>query len=687
MDPCPFFPLLTHDRAIDAVPFRPALAEAVTLKRFQPGPSAAPTPEPNAGLPPQPGSSKKRQRSASLEAAASAQLPSQAGAESEGRGTEPAGADDAGGGSGKGKQRARRSSARRSSASGCEEQRKVDGGSSQGADACVEGANSAADVEQRPALRRRGDEELERELEMAMAATAAAAAAAAAHRARAGSDAAGPSAAGGLPPVPGGRGGGSLGQVAAKQQEEWRRSGSGGGNGRAWSSGGARAPRCWAEVYCGSSATGRWVPVDCVANWWDRPDTVDKETARQQPLSYVVAVQGGAPKDVTRRYAANYMATLKHRDEGWWGATMRAVRLPSAHLPPRLRAEVEEAAALAGSAAGGDGGSAETAAGGRDGGGGGGLGGGGKGSEGSAAVLRSKREDAELEHREAVHKQGVPRTIEGFKGHALYVLKRHIGKYQVSGGGWKGRGSWGGGHEVMGDWAGVIAESNSRQGDCKCSSQTPHNSFALPGFISCVWGGSCTPCKAVYGKESHCACSQAYAPTTTACSSPLHARWPLPWLPTSERISCPPVHTHAHTSQSLGPASNTPWGARTMRNPFFWAQTSDAELLYCMSPLPCIAPFSTSCSSPQHLSSLSPPNTHTRTPPSPLPLVQSRLGCITRSLTTRAQTFLSCTPRSAGAGSTGAPCRRGSWGTQPRWSRGGRCQAARRRRIWMTWRR
>jgi hypothetical protein len=44
----------------------------------------------------------------------------------------------------------------------------------------------------------------------------------------------------------------------------------------------------------------------------------------------------------------------------------------------------------------------------------------------------------------------VPRTVEGFKGHSMYVLQRHIGKYQVGGcvGGW-GLGTLGPGGAVM----------------------------------------------------------------------------------------------------------------------------------------------------------------------------------------------------------------------------------------------
>jgi hypothetical protein len=50
---------------------------------------------------------------------------------------------------------------------------------------------------------------------------------------------------------------------------------------------------------------------------------------------------------------------------------------------------------------------------------------------GSDAALRAAREDAELSARAAQQAAGPPTTVEGFKGHPLYVLQRHITKYQV----------------------------------------------------------------------------------------------------------------------------------------------------------------------------------------------------------------------------------------------------------------
>jgi xeroderma pigmentosum group C-complementing protein len=333
------------------------------------------------------------------------------------------------------------------------------GGDESGADAAAEAAAAAegggeqaaaaaaVEAEARAASRNRGDEEFERQLEMAMAATAAEAAAAASARGDGGAAGAPPGPGAGLPPRPGTGGRGALRRLAAEaaearaaQQAGGGASGSGGGGGQAWSSdadGGRVVPRCWAEVYLGSSATGRWVSLDGVTGWFDSVDRVDRDTARPQPLAYVVAAQGGAAKDVTRRYSRNYMAALKHRDEEWWAATMRAARgAAGAHLPLALRAAVEAAGAAGGPGAGMAAAAAAqgpaTAAGTRSSGGDVSVAAAAAGAPGAdAAALLAKREEAELSHREAAHRRGVPATIDAFKGHSLYVLQRHIGKYQA----------------------------------------------------------------------------------------------------------------------------------------------------------------------------------------------------------------------------------------------------------------
>lgn len=62
-------------------------------------------------------------------------------------------------------------------------------------------------------------------------------------------------------------------------------------DGHAWASATHQMPTFWVEVYCGSAATGRWVPVDPLLGWLDAADRVDSGTARSRPLAYVVAFQ------------------------------------------------------------------------------------------------------------------------------------------------------------------------------------------------------------------------------------------------------------------------------------------------------------------------------------------------------------------------------------------------------------
>jgi hypothetical protein len=435
--------LASPSRAIDAVPFRPALAEAVLLRQLSSqvaGPSRAScgaltASDADAGGGGGTPGCKRRQmgQDGGPPASAAGDGDDEGSAAASGGG---AGRGRGGGrgkrGRGRGRGRGGQGGGRGGGGAGGPGQAEAgvggdgaEGGPTSGG----AGGEAASDLQEAAAgaPRNRGEEEFQRQLEMALAATAAEAAAR-------GSGAAGAGPSGGdgdgLPPRPGG-GRGELWRLAAQGRE----GGSSGGGGQVWAAG--AMPRCWAEVYLGSSATGRWVSLDGVTGWFDSVDRVDRDTARPQPLAYVVAAQGGAAKDVTRRYSRNYQAALKHRDEEWWAATMRALRgAAGAHLPPALRASVSAgggvgaqvpvSAAAAAAAAGPSG--SQAAAGGS---------GGGAVAEGDSAALRAKREDAELSHREAAHRRGVPNTIEGFKGHSLYVLQRHISKYQV---GWAASG-------------------------------------------------------------------------------------------------------------------------------------------------------------------------------------------------------------------------------------------------------
>lgn len=180
----------------------------------------------------------------------------------------------------------------------------------------------------------------------------------------------------------------------------------------------------------------------------------------------------GAAKDVTKRYAANFIAASKHRDEAWWRAALAAAK-PEA-LPPLLRAQLRAAAAAAPAAASGGAGGGAVAAGVASASGSGhttatsvaivgaSTSGAARASGPSstvvaastasasyiaagrgvavasastladasvAATLRAAREDAEMEERIISQRRGMPMSIEGFKCHPEYILTRHVPKY------------------------------------------------------------------------------------------------------------------------------------------------------------------------------------------------------------------------------------------------------------------
>lgn len=58
----------------------------------------------------------------------------------------------------------------------------------------------------------------------------------------------------------------------------------------------------WAEIWCGSADSGRWVHFDPCLGWADVPQQV--EGARGNVV-YVVAFSGGAVKDVTARWVVH----------------------------------------------------------------------------------------------------------------------------------------------------------------------------------------------------------------------------------------------------------------------------------------------------------------------------------------------------------------------------------------------
>ncbi|KIV83515.1 hypothetical protein PV11_05535 [Exophiala sideris] len=142
-------------------------------------------------------------------------------------------------------------------------------------------------------------------------------------------------------------------------------------------------PIFWVEVYSPSTAT--WMPLDpIVRNTINKPKTGFEPPAsdQQNSMTYVIAFEDdGSAKDVTRRYTQWYNAkTRKQRVEStkggeeWWESTMRVYQKPF----DEVRDEIEDAALL-------------------------------------------KRAESEP----------MPRNVQEFKGHPVYVLERHLRMNEV----------------------------------------------------------------------------------------------------------------------------------------------------------------------------------------------------------------------------------------------------------------
>ncbi|XP_078270399.1 DNA repair protein complementing XP-C cells [Rhinoraja longicauda] len=128
----------------------------------------------------------------------------------------------------------------------------------------------------------------------------------------------------------------------------------------------------WVEVYL--EVEKRWVAVDCVHNAVDRPELCGQRATK--PLRYIVGFDGqGNVRDVTQRYDAAWMtATRKIRvDPAWWDQTLSPYR--------------------------------------------------------SAFTQRDMQEDLEL-HAKMLD-QALPTSIAAYKDHPLYVLQRHLLKYET----------------------------------------------------------------------------------------------------------------------------------------------------------------------------------------------------------------------------------------------------------------
>ncbi|KAK3103173.1 hypothetical protein FSP39_017002, partial [Pinctada imbricata] len=126
----------------------------------------------------------------------------------------------------------------------------------------------------------------------------------------------------------------------------------------------------WVEVYL----ENKWICVDCLHKQFNRPYRL--ESGSTQPVHYVVTYfQDGSLKDVTARYASNWMTdTRKLRtDPGWWEDTINPYR--------------------------------------------------------SLNVKFDEKEDSEI--KVSLMRRPMPTSIAAFKSHPLYALRRHLLKFEA----------------------------------------------------------------------------------------------------------------------------------------------------------------------------------------------------------------------------------------------------------------
>ena len=154
------------------------------------------------------------------------------------------------------------------------------------------------------ARRQAGDDELERQLQLAMMASTVDTGKPAA---KADAVAAGTAVA--RPPAEASKGRSSVANWMRDASKRQRSSG-----GQAATAGGA----VWVEVFCGSASDGGWLHVDPLTGAVDAPGSVEAAQRSGSVLAYIVAFLDGGAKDVTRRYCSSFMKSLKERDEKWW---------------------------------------------------------------------------------------------------------------------------------------------------------------------------------------------------------------------------------------------------------------------------------------------------------------------------------------------------------------------------------
>ena len=150
----------------------------------------------------------------------------------------------------------------------------------------------------------------------------------------------------------------------------------------------------WLEVFCGLPKDGQWVHCDPARGICNKPNEVEGYLKKNHQVLYVIGFSGGGAKDVTRKYVSSFLNVQKRRDNAWWDQTMSILRRKERRTLRIAFQNIQE------------------------------------GSEGALELVES-RENIEMEHKVAKELKSLPTTIDGFKNHKEFILKRHINKYQI----------------------------------------------------------------------------------------------------------------------------------------------------------------------------------------------------------------------------------------------------------------
>lgn len=157
-------------------------------------------------------------------------------------------------------------------------------------------------------------------------------------------------------------------------------------------------PLYWAEVYCdGENQTGKWVHVDAVNVIIDGEKKVEAAAAACKiSLRYVVAFAGNGAKDVTRRYCMKWYKIAKQRiSSSWWDTVLKPLKelesgATAEHVRLLEKLGVEESKEYG---------------------------------------TRNSLEDLELETRALT--EPLPTNQQAYKNHPLYAIERWLTKYQT----------------------------------------------------------------------------------------------------------------------------------------------------------------------------------------------------------------------------------------------------------------